>query len=68
MGIEPLPRRSERHWPPRLSPEPVATQKAGSDRIEPDAYVRTGWRKEWIKHDPDWSTLRGLREFAALVS
>jgi adenylate cyclase len=30
--------------------------------------VRSGWRKEWIKHDPDLNALRGLREFAALVS
>jgi len=30
--------------------------------------VRSGWRKEWIKHDPDLTTLRGLREFTALVS
>jgi adenylate cyclase len=30
--------------------------------------VRSGWRKEWIKHDPDWSALRGLKEFTALVS
>jgi adenylate cyclase len=30
--------------------------------------VRSGWRKEWIKHDPDWDALRGLREFAALIS
>jgi adenylate cyclase len=30
--------------------------------------VRSGWRKEWIKHDPDWTALRGLREFKALVS
>lgn len=30
--------------------------------------VRSGWRKEWIKHDPDWAALRGLREFVALVS
>jgi len=30
--------------------------------------VRSGWRKEWIRHDPDWSALRGLREFIALVS
>jgi adenylate cyclase len=30
--------------------------------------VRSGWRKEWIKHDPDWAALRGLKEFAALVS
>ena len=30
--------------------------------------VRSGWRKEWIKHDPDLATLRGLKEFAALVS
>jgi adenylate cyclase len=30
--------------------------------------VRSGWRKEWIKHDPDWNALRGLREFRALVS
>ena len=30
--------------------------------------VRSGWRKEWIKHDPDWNALRGLREFAALIS
>jgi adenylate cyclase len=30
--------------------------------------VRSGWRKEWIKHDPDWAALRGLREFAALIS
>jgi len=30
--------------------------------------VRSGWRKEWIKHDPDWATLRGLREFRELIS
>jgi hypothetical protein len=30
--------------------------------------VRSGWHKEWIKNDPDWNSLRGLREFAALVS
>lgn len=30
--------------------------------------VRSGWRKEWIKNDPDWNSLRGLKEFAALVS
>jgi len=30
--------------------------------------VRSGWRKEWIKHDPDWAALRGMKEFAALVS
>jgi len=30
--------------------------------------VRSGWRKEWIKHDPDWAALRGLKEFAALVA
>jgi adenylate cyclase len=30
--------------------------------------VRSGWRKEWIKHDPDLVALRHLREFAALVS
>lgn len=30
--------------------------------------VRSGWRKEWIKHDPDWTALRGLKEFLALVS
>ena len=30
--------------------------------------VRSGWRKEWIKHDPDLVALRNLREFAALVS
>ncbi|HUI61001.1 MAG TPA: tetratricopeptide repeat protein [Steroidobacteraceae bacterium] len=30
--------------------------------------VRSGWRKEWIKHDPDWAALRDLKEFAALVS
>jgi adenylate cyclase len=30
--------------------------------------VRSGWRKEWIKHDPDWSKLRGLKEFTDLVS
>jgi adenylate cyclase len=30
--------------------------------------VRSGWRKEWIKHDPDWSALHGLKEFVALVS
>jgi adenylate cyclase len=30
--------------------------------------VRSGWRKEWIKHDPDWNALRGLPEFAALVA
>ncbi len=30
--------------------------------------VRSGWRKEWIKHDPDWTALRGMKEFVALVS
>jgi adenylate cyclase len=30
--------------------------------------VRSGWRKEWIKHDPDWASLHGLKEFTALVS
>jgi adenylate cyclase len=30
--------------------------------------VRSGWRKEWIKNDPDWTALRGLKEFVALVS
>lgn len=30
--------------------------------------VRSGWRKEWIKLDPDWTALRGLKEFVALVS
>ena len=30
--------------------------------------VRSGWRKEWIQHDPDWAALRGLREFTALIS
>jgi adenylate cyclase len=30
--------------------------------------VRSGWRKEWIKHDPDLAALRGLREFTALIS
>ncbi|HEY4369664.1 MAG TPA: tetratricopeptide repeat protein [Steroidobacteraceae bacterium] len=30
--------------------------------------VRSGWRKEWIKHDPDLTALRELREFAALVA
>lgn len=30
--------------------------------------VRSGWRKEWIKHDPDWVALRGLKQFIALVS
>jgi adenylate cyclase len=29
--------------------------------------VRSGWRKEWIRHDPDWTALRGTKEFAALV-
>jgi len=23
--------------------------------------VRSGWRIEWIKHDPDWTALRGLK-------
>jgi adenylate cyclase len=30
--------------------------------------VRSGWRKEWIKHDPDWTALHGMKEFVALVS
>jgi len=30
--------------------------------------VRSGWRKEWIRHDPDWAALRDLKEFVALVS
>ena len=33
----------------------------------PQRVVRSGWRKEWIKHDPDWSALRRLKEFVALV-
>ena len=30
--------------------------------------VRSGWRKEWIRHDPDWTALRSMKEFVALVS
>jgi len=30
--------------------------------------VRSGWRKEWIKHDPDWAALREMKEFVRLVS
>jgi adenylate cyclase len=30
--------------------------------------ARSGWRKEWIKNDPDWTALHGLKEFVALVS
>jgi adenylate cyclase len=30
--------------------------------------VRSGWRKEWIRHDPDWTALHGLKEFDALVA
>lgn len=30
--------------------------------------VRSGWRKEWIRNDPDWSALRGTKEFERLVS
>ena len=30
--------------------------------------VRSGWRKEWIKNDPDLNALRGLKEFEALTS
>ena len=30
--------------------------------------VRSGWRKEWIRHDPDWTALRESKEFIALVS
>lgn len=30
--------------------------------------VRSGWRKDWIRHDPDWTALRGMKEFVALVS
>src|SRR3954465_13471314 len=29
--------------------------------------VRSGWRKEWIRHDPDWTALRNSKEFVALV-
>jgi len=30
--------------------------------------VRSGWRKEWIKNDPDLNSLRNNREFQRLVS
>jgi hypothetical protein len=30
--------------------------------------VRSGWRKEWIKNDPDLSSLRDTREFQSLTS
>jgi len=30
--------------------------------------VRSGWRKEWIRHDPDWAALRSRKEFIALVT
>jgi adenylate cyclase len=30
--------------------------------------VRSGWRKEWIKNDPDLASLRELKEFKTLVS
>lgn len=30
--------------------------------------VRSGWRKEWIKNDPDLSSLRDNREFQRLLS
>ena len=30
--------------------------------------VRSGWRKEWIRHDPDWTALRSMKEFVGLVS
>jgi len=29
--------------------------------------VRSGWRKDWIRHDPDWATLRDMKEFVALT-
>jgi len=30
--------------------------------------VRSGWRKEWINHDPDLSSLRGNAEFQRLLA
>jgi Flp pilus assembly protein TadD len=30
--------------------------------------VRSGWRKEWIKNDPDFCSLRDNREFQSLTS
>jgi len=30
--------------------------------------VRSGWRKEWINHDPDLSSLRGNAEFRRLLA
>jgi tetratricopeptide (TPR) repeat protein len=30
--------------------------------------VRSGWRKEWIKNDPDLNSLRNNREFQRLLS
>lgn len=30
--------------------------------------VRSGWRKEWIKNDPDLSSLRGNAEFQRLLA
>jgi len=41
--------------------------KAVNQAVRRKKVVRSGWRKEWIKHDPDWAALRGLKEFVALV-
>jgi adenylate cyclase len=30
--------------------------------------VRSGWRKEWIRNDSDWISLRSLKEFKSLTS
>jgi len=29
--------------------------------------VRSGWRKDWVRHDPDWAALRDMKEFVALT-
>jgi adenylate cyclase len=30
--------------------------------------VRSRWRKEWIRHDPEWIALRGMKEFQRLTT
>jgi len=55
--------------PTWASGEPVVGDERSADALKClKKVVRSGWRKEWIKHDPDWTALRDLRESTALVS
>jgi hypothetical protein len=65
LSPESLPRRSSRV---DLDGKDSAVLYNVGPEVPEKRVARSGWRKEWIKHDPDLTALRGLREFAALVS